>query len=111
MVNINTTQRATIYIRAINIERDGKKYGTYYQAVRSYRENGKVKQDVVHLGEHATADDALQAWANDVRQLQTTGHARPKSYGPGRTNSGQLSDSLRVGLCQTIRQLWCVRCA
>jgi hypothetical protein len=40
--------------------------------VRSYRENGKVKQEVVHLGEHATADEALTAWADDVRQLQTT---------------------------------------
>ena len=40
--------------------------------MRSYRENGKVKQEVVHLGEHATADEALTAWADDVRQLQTT---------------------------------------
>ena len=63
---------ATIYIRAVNIERDGERYGTYYQAVRSYREQGKVKQDVVHLGEHRTADEALTTWAVDVRQLQTT---------------------------------------
>ncbi len=56
----------------MNIERDGEQYGTYYQAVRSYREGGKVKQEVVHLGEHATADDALTAWAEDVRQLQAT---------------------------------------
>jgi hypothetical protein len=40
--------------------------------VRSYRENGKVKQDVVHLGEHATTDEALTATAEDMRQLQTT---------------------------------------
>ena len=63
---------ATIYIRAINIERNGERYGTYYQAVRSYREGGKVKQEVVQLGEHATADEALTAWEHDVRQLQTT---------------------------------------
>lgn len=61
-----------MYIRAVNIEREGEKYGTYYQAVRSYRDAGKVKQDVVHLGEHATADEALTAWEQDVRQLQTT---------------------------------------
>ena len=61
-----------MYIRVVNIERGGEKYGTYYQAVRSYREDGKVKQDVVHLGEHATADEALTAWAEDVRQLETT---------------------------------------
>jgi hypothetical protein len=63
---------ATIYIRAINIERNGEQYGTYYQAVRSYREGGKVKQSVVHLGQHATADEALAAWENNVRRLQTT---------------------------------------
>jgi hypothetical protein len=61
-----------MYIRTVNIERDGEKYGTYYQAVRSYREAGKVKQDVVHLGEHQTADEALTAWTEDMRQLQAT---------------------------------------
>lgn len=61
-----------MYIRTVNIERDGEQYGTYYQAVRSYREAGKVKQDVIHLGEYATADEALTAWAEDIRQLQTT---------------------------------------
>jgi hypothetical protein len=63
------------YIRAVNIERDGERYGTYYQAVRSYRERGKVKQEVVHLGEHQTADEALTAWEQEIGGLQTT---RPK---------------------------------
>src|SRR5215211_7729595 len=66
---------ATIYIRAVNIERDGEKYGTYYQAVRSYREQGKVKQDVVHLGEHSTPQDAMTAWQREIGELETT---RPK---------------------------------
>ena len=66
---------ATIYVRAVNIERDGEQYGTYYQAVRSYREQGKVKQEVVHLGEHQTADEALTAWEQEIGVLQTT---RPK---------------------------------
>ena len=67
---------ATIYIRAVNIvERDGEQYGTYYQAVRSYREQGKVKQDVVHLGEHQTADEALTAWEREIEELVRT---RPK---------------------------------
>jgi hypothetical protein len=61
-----------VYIRTVNINRDGEQYGSYYQAVRSYREGGKVKQEVIHLGEHATADKALTAWADDVRQLQAT---------------------------------------
>jgi hypothetical protein len=72
---INTTQEARIYIRAINIERDGEQYGTYYQAVRSYREQGKVKQEVVHLGEHQTADEALTAWEREIEELART---RPK---------------------------------
>jgi hypothetical protein len=66
---------ATIYIRAVNIERDGERYGTYYQAVRSYREQGKVKQDVVHLGEHQTADEALTAWEQEIGTFEVT---RPK---------------------------------
>ena len=60
---------------AVNIQRDGEQYGTYYQAVRSYRESGKVKQEVIHLGEHQTADEALTAWEREIGELQT---ARPK---------------------------------
>jgi hypothetical protein len=66
---------APVYIRAVNIERDGEQYGTYYQAVRSYRESGKVKQDVVHLGEHSTPEDAIEAWERQIGELKTT---RPK---------------------------------
>src|SRR5918998_4187005 len=69
---INTTAGATIYIRAINIERDGEQYGTYYQAVRSYREKGKVKQEVIHLGEHQTAEAALNAWPKEIQELKRT---------------------------------------
>jgi hypothetical protein len=63
---------ATIYIRAIKIERDGEQYRTYYQAVRSYREKGKVKQEVIHLGEHQTADEALAAWPLEIQELERT---------------------------------------
>jgi hypothetical protein len=63
---------AIIYIRAVNIERDGEQYGTYYQAVRSYRKQGKVKQEVIHLGEHQTAEEALIAWQREIGELQTT---------------------------------------
>lgn len=69
-------------------------YGTYYQAVRSYREGGKVKQDVVHLGEHATADDALTAWAEDVRQLQTT---RPRKADKLRAKMERLEQLMGGG--------------
>jgi hypothetical protein len=69
-------QDVSIYIRAIKIERDGEQYGTYYQAVRSYREGGKVKQEVVHLGEHQTAEAALTEWPTDIQELERIG--RPK---------------------------------
>jgi len=59
----------------VNIERDGEQYGTYYQAVRSYREGGKVRQEVIHLGEHQTADEALTAWQREIEELVRT---RPK---------------------------------
>ena len=66
---------ATIYVRAIKLERNGEQYGTYYQAVRSYREGGKVKQQVVHLGEHETAEAALESWPLEIQELKRT---RPK---------------------------------
>ena len=67
---------STIYIRSVNIVRDGEQYGTYYQAVRSYREKGKVKQQVVHLGEHETAEAALAAWSKEIEEFERRG--RPK---------------------------------
>ena len=72
---INTTTGVTVYIRAVNIERDGEQYGSYYQAVRSYREQGKVKQEVIHLGQHSTPDKALTAWEREIEELART---RPK---------------------------------
>jgi len=37
--------------------------GPYFQLVRSYREEGKVRQEVlVHLGTHEKPEDALAAW-------------------------------------------------
>ena len=66
---------ATIYIRAVNIEREGEWYGTYFQAVRSYCKGGKVKQEVVHVGEHSTAESALKSWPQETQELNRT---RPK---------------------------------
>ncbi len=60
--------------------------------MRSYREAGKVKQDVVHLGEHATADEALTAWADEVDRLQDT---RPRK-----------AEKLRVKM-ERLRELTC----
>ena len=69
-------QGVSIYIRAVKIERDGEQYGTYYQAVHSYREKGKVKQKVVHLGDHSTAESALESWPQEIQELERTGRPR-----------------------------------
>ena len=44
--------------------------------MRSYREKGKVKQEVVHLGEHSTAESALESWPREIQELERIG--RPK---------------------------------
>jgi hypothetical protein len=74
-INNKYYTEAIIYIRTVNIERDGEQYGTYYQAVRSYREQGKVKQEVIHLGQHSTPEKALTAWEREIEELAMT---RPK---------------------------------
>jgi hypothetical protein len=79
-VEANEEDGAAYYLR-IMVE--------YYQAVRSYREQGKVKQEVVHLGEHATADEALTAWEQDVRQLQST---RPRKADKLRAKMDRLKE-------------------
>jgi hypothetical protein len=44
--------------------------------VRSYREGGKVKQEVVHLGEHSTAESALESWPQEIAALKLVGRPR-----------------------------------
>ena len=65
-----------MYIRTVNIERDGEKYGTYYQAVRSYREAGKVRQEVIHLGRYSKPQKAIEAWESEIKEYERIG--RPK---------------------------------
>jgi hypothetical protein len=48
--------------------------GPYFQLVRSYREGGKVKQEVlVHLGEHETPETALTVWPSEIAHLRRIG--------------------------------------
>src|SRR4028119_2440155 len=48
--------------------------GPYFQLVRSYREEGKVKQEVlVHLGTHEKPEDALAAWPSEAEHLRQIG--------------------------------------
>jgi hypothetical protein len=48
--------------------------GPYFQLVRSYRQEGKVRQEVlVHLGTHERPEDALAAWPSEVEHLRKIG--------------------------------------
>lgn len=43
----------------------------YHQLVESRRVDGEPRQTVlVHLGQHSTADDALEAWPKEIRRLR-----------------------------------------
>lgn len=43
----------------------------YHQLVESRRVDGEPRQTVlVHLGQHATADAALEAWPKEIRRLR-----------------------------------------
>lgn len=48
-----------MFIRKRKIKLKGGQFSEIYQAVKSYRSDGKVKQKVVALGKHQTVRDAL----------------------------------------------------
>jgi hypothetical protein len=49
-------------------------HGPYFQLVRSYRQEGKVRQEVlVHLGTHEKPEDALAAWPSEAEHLRKIG--------------------------------------
>ena len=54
------TEGAAVYVRRIK----SRKYGEYFQLVKSYRdENGMVKKEVLlHLGKHESPEAAFSAW-------------------------------------------------
>ena len=59
-----------MFMRRVN----SRGHGPYFQLVRSYREGGKVKQEVlVHLGHHEKPEDALAAWPSEMRHLRAIG--------------------------------------
>ena len=65
-----TTEEDNIYVRRTM----SRGRGPYFQLVRSYREGGKVKQEVlVHLGVHESPEDALAAWPAEVGHLRKIG--------------------------------------
>jgi hypothetical protein len=63
-------QGGNIYVRRMR----SRGRGPYFQLVRSYREGGKVKQEVlVHLGEHETPEAALTEWPSEIAHLRGIG--------------------------------------
>ena len=65
-----TTEEDGIYVRRTM----SRGRGPYFQLVRSYREEGKVRQEVlVHLGTHEGPEDALAAWPSKVAHLRRIG--------------------------------------
>jgi hypothetical protein len=63
-------RETAIYIRRIK----SRKYGDYFQLVRSYRDEGTVKKEVlVHLGEYETPEAALAAWPGEIAEHRRYG--------------------------------------
>jgi hypothetical protein len=63
-------KEVNIYVRRMR----SRERGPYFQLVRSYREGGQVKQEVlVHLGEHETPEAALAAWPSEIEHLGAIG--------------------------------------
>jgi hypothetical protein len=57
-----------MYLRSVKAPGDGERY---YQLVRSYREGGTVKKEVlVHLGPYWDTEDALKSWRDACRELE-----------------------------------------
>ena len=65
-----TTKEDGIYVRRTM----SRGRGPYFQLVRSYRQEGKVRQEVlVHLGRHEKPEDALAAWPSEIAHLRKIG--------------------------------------
>ena len=48
--------------------------------MRSYREGGRVKQEVlVHLGEHETPEAAFAVWPGEIEHLEAIGRIEQAS--------------------------------
>jgi hypothetical protein len=58
-----------MYVRRIHSRKHD-----YFQLVRSYREEGTVKKEVlVHLGDYPTPEDALDAWPSEIAEHRRYG--------------------------------------
>ena len=55
---------------------------------------GKVKQEVVHLGEHSTAESALESWPREIQELKKT---RPKQAEKLQSKLDKLQELMKGG--------------
>ena len=56
-------------------KKKAKQGNDYHQLVENRRVGGKVRQRMVlHLGEHATVDDAIKRWPRKVSRLRGLGY-------------------------------------
>jgi hypothetical protein len=102
VLKISTHKEGSIvYVRSIK----SRKYGDYFQLVRSYRdENGVVKKEVlVHLGEHESSEAALAAWSSHIDDHRQSGRIEQADKLEAkvmklRQLTGRESDSIYVSL-------------
>jgi hypothetical protein len=89
------------YVRKKKIRGNNGKTYTYHQLVRGYREDGKVKQEVVaHLGRHETPEAALDCWQKRAELWRQ--HARDHMRGAQLIRDG----ALRPYRWNPISQVW-----
>ena len=92
LISVPTTKGEPIYVRRTM----SRKYGDYFQLVRSYRDEGTVKEEVlVHLGEYETPDAALATWPDEVAEPGgTAGTNRLRNWQASSTSCGHCRDRL-----------------
>jgi len=89
-----TTKEDGIYVRRTT----SRGRGPYFQLVRSYREGGKVKQEIlVHLGTHERPEDALAAWPSEVAHLRKIGREGPGEQARSEPQEAQDADRSEFG--------------
>jgi hypothetical protein len=71
----------------------------YHQLVESRRVDGEPRQTVlVHLGQHSTADAALEAWPREIRRLRRLAVRQRKAAAELREDSSaRLAARRRIG--------------
>ncbi len=73
VVPTKTAEVLTVYVRKKSHARGGS---DYHQLVENRRVEGRPRQKVVmHLGSHATVDEALELWPREISGLRRSGYS------------------------------------